>query len=100
MGRASRPQTGPNRTGDSNRLSVCLWQPELYYSVHGTNCRMLYDPEKISAAGGKKVMTTTPVSYTHLNQSTTIAYPAGIILAAVFLGIFIHATKKPMKAAA
>ena len=35
-----------------------------------------------------------------LNQSTTIAYPAGIILAAVFLGIFIHATKKPMKAAA
>ena len=34
-----------------------------------------------------------------LNQSTTIAYPAGIILAAVFLGIFIHATKKPMKAA-
>ena len=35
-----------------------------------------------------------------LNQSTTIAYPAGIILAVVFLGIFIHATKKPMKAAA
>ncbi len=29
-----------------------------------------------------------------LNQSTTIAYPAGIILAVVFLGIFIHADKE------
>ena len=25
-------------------------------------------------------------------------YPVGVILAAVFLGIFIYATKKPMKA--
>ena len=30
--------------------------------------------------------------------STKVAYPVGIILAAAFLGIFIHATKKPMKA--
>jgi carbon starvation protein CstA len=29
-----------------------------------------------------------------LNLGTTIAYPVGIILAALFLGIFIHATKK------
>ena len=35
-----------------------------------------------------------------LGLSTTIAYPIGIILAVVFLGIFIHATKKPMKAQA
>ena len=33
-----------------------------------------------------------------LGLSTKVAYPVGIILAAVFLGIFIHATKKPMKA--
>lgn len=33
-----------------------------------------------------------------LGLSTTIAYPIGIILAVVFLGIFLHATKKPMKA--
>jgi carbon starvation protein CstA len=29
-----------------------------------------------------------------LNLGTTIAYPVGIILAALFLGIFLHATKK------
>ena len=33
-----------------------------------------------------------------LGLSTKVAYPVGIILAAAFLGIFIHATKKPMKA--
>ena len=33
-----------------------------------------------------------------LGFSTKVAYPVGIILAAAFLGIFIHATKKPMKA--
>lgn len=33
-----------------------------------------------------------------LGLSTKVAYPVGVILAAVFLGIFIHATKKPMKA--
>ena len=33
-----------------------------------------------------------------LGLSTKVAYPVGIILAAVFLGIFIRATKKPMKA--
>ena len=33
-----------------------------------------------------------------LGFSTKIAYPAGIILAALFLGSFLHATKKPMQA--
>ena len=33
-----------------------------------------------------------------LGLSTKVAYPVGIILAAAFLGIFIRATKKPMKA--
>ena len=33
-----------------------------------------------------------------MGLSTKVAYPVGIILAAAFLGIFIHATKKPMKA--
>ena len=42
---------------------------------------------------------------TAIKEPLDIAYlfwsiAAGIILAAVFLGIFIHATKKPMKAAA
>ena len=32
-----------------------------------------------------------------LGLSTAVAYPAGIIFAVLFLGIFIHATKKPMK---
>ena len=32
-----------------------------------------------------------------LGFSTTVAYPVGIILAALFLGIFIHATRKPVK---
>ena len=32
-----------------------------------------------------------------LGLSTKVAYPVGIILAAAFLGIFICATKKPMK---
>ncbi|MCD8196353.1 MAG: carbon starvation protein A [Lachnospiraceae bacterium] len=35
-----------------------------------------------------------------LNLGTTIAYPAGIILAVVFLAIFIRATKKPAPSAA
>ena len=34
-----------------------------------------------------------------LGLSTAIAYPVGIILAALFLGIFIRATKKPVKTA-
>ena len=29
-----------------------------------------------------------------LNLGTAVAYPVGIVLAVVFLGIFIHATKK------
>ena len=32
-----------------------------------------------------------------LGFSTAVAYPVGIILAVVFLGTFIHATKKPAK---
>ena len=32
-----------------------------------------------------------------LGFSTTVAYPVGIILAALFLGIFIYATRKPAK---
>ena len=34
-----------------------------------------------------------------LNLSTAIAYPAGVVLAAAFLGIFIFATKKQPKKA-
>lgn len=33
-----------------------------------------------------------------LHLSTTLAYPIGVILAACFLGLFIHATKKPAPA--
>lgn len=32
-----------------------------------------------------------------LGLSTAVAYPVGIILAALFLGIFILATRKPAK---
>ena len=35
-----------------------------------------------------------------LNLGTTVAYPAGIILAIVFFGIFMYATKKQPKEAA
>ena len=34
-----------------------------------------------------------------LNLGTTVAYPAGIIIAVIFFGIFIYATKKQPKAA-
>ena len=33
-----------------------------------------------------------------LNLGTKVAYPVGIVLAAVFLGIFLYATRKPQKA--
>ena len=34
-----------------------------------------------------------------LGLGTAVAYPAGIILAAGFLAIFLYATRKPAKAA-
>ncbi|MEE0183220.1 MAG: carbon starvation CstA 5TM domain-containing protein, partial [Lachnospira sp.] len=34
-----------------------------------------------------------------LNLGTKVAYPAGIIIAAVFFGIFMYATRKQTKAA-
>ena len=35
-----------------------------------------------------------------LNLGTKVAYPAGIIIAVIFFGIFMYATRKQPKAAA
>ena len=75
---------------------IVLWTASMYLYREKKNYWITAVPATFMSAVS---MTYFVCASECLGLSTTIAYPAGIILAALFLGIFIHATKKPVKAA-
>ena len=75
---------------------IVLWTASMYLYREQKNYWITAVPATFMSAVS---MTYFVCASECLGLSTTIAYPAGIILAALFLGIFIHATKKPVKAA-
>ena len=75
---------------------IVLWTASMYLYREKKNYWITAVPATFMSAVS---MTYFVCASECLGLSTTIAYPVGIILAALFLGIFIHATKKPVKAA-
>ena len=75
---------------------IVLWTASMYLYREQKNYWITAVPATFMSAVS---MTYFVCASECLGLSTTIAYPVGIILAALFLGIFIHATKKPVKAA-
>ena len=75
---------------------IVLWTASMYLYREKKNYWMTAVPATFMSAVS---MTYFFYAKECLNLGTTVAYPAGIIFAALFLGIFIRATKKPMKAA-
>ncbi len=73
---------------------IVLWTASMYLFREKKNYWITVVPATFMSAVS---MTYFFCASECLNMSTLIAYPAGIVLAALFLGIFIHATKKPVK---
>lgn len=74
---------------------IVLWTASMYLFREKKNYWMTAVPATFMSAVS---MTYFFSASECLGLSTTIAYPVGIVLAICFLGIFLHATKKPMKA--
>ena len=75
---------------------IVLWTASMYLYREKKNYWITAVPATFMSAVS---MTYFVCASECLGLSTTIADPAGIILAVLFLGIFLHATKKPVKAA-
>ena len=75
---------------------IVLWTASMYLFKEKKNYWITAVPATFMSAVS---MTYFFAAGECLNLSTSIAYPAGIVLAAVFLGIFLAATKKQPKAA-
>lgn len=75
---------------------IVLWTASMYLFREKKNYWMTAVPATFMSAVSMTYFFYAPEC---LNLGTTIAYPVGIVLAVLFLGIFLHATKKPAKAA-
>lgn len=75
---------------------IVLWTASMYLFKEKKNYWITAVPATFMSAVS---MTYFFAAGECLNLGTSIAYPAGIVLAVVFLGIFLHATKKQPKAA-
>lgn len=75
---------------------IVLWTASMYLFKEKKNYWITAVPATFMSAVS---MTYFFAAGECLNLGTSIAYPVGIILAAVFLGIFLYATKKQPKAA-
>ena len=74
---------------------IVLWTASMYLYKEKKNYWLTAVPETFMSAVS---MTYFFYAGECLNLGTTVAYPAGIILAVVFLGIFMRATKKQQTA--
>lgn len=75
---------------------IVLWTASMYLFKQKKNYWLTAVPATFMSAVS---MTYFFSAKECLNLSTAIAYPAGVVLAAVFLGIFIYATKRQPKRA-
>ena len=73
---------------------IVLWTASMYLFREKKNYWITAVPATFMSAVSVTYFTCAEEC---LGLSTAVAYPAGIIFAVLFLGIFIHATKKPMK---
>ena len=74
---------------------IVLWTASMYLYKEKKNYWLTAVPATFMSAVS---MTYFFYAGECLNLGTTVAYPAGIILAVVFLGIFMRATKKQQAA--
>ena len=75
---------------------IVLWTASMYLFREKKNYWITAVPATFMSAVSMTYFYCAPEC---LHLSTTIAYPVGLILAALFLGIFIYATKKQPKPA-
>ena len=75
---------------------IVLWTASMYLFREKKNYWITAVPATFMSAVSMTYFFCAPEC---LHLSTTIAYPVGLILAALFLGIFIYATKKQPKPA-
>ena len=75
---------------------IVLWTASMYLFREKKNYWITAVPATFMSAVSMTYFFCAPEC---LHLSTTIAYPVGLVLAALFLGIFIHATKKQPKPA-
>ena len=73
---------------------IVLWTASMYLFRTGMNYWLTAVPATVMSAVSMPYLLCAPECF---GLSTTIAYPAGIILAAFFLGIFIYAIRKKPK---
>ena len=73
---------------------IVLWTASMYLFRTGKNYWLTAVPATFMSAVSMTYLFCAPECF---GLSTTIAYPAGIILAAFFLGIFIYAIRKKPK---
>ena len=75
---------------------IVLWAASMYLFKEKKNYWITVVPATFMSAVSMTYFICAPEC---LHLSTAIAYPVGIILAVVFLGLFFYATKKQPKAA-
>ena len=75
---------------------IVLWTASMYLFREKKNYWITAVPATFMSAVSMSYFFCAPEC---LHLSTTIAYPVGLVLAALFLGIFIYATKKQPKPA-
>ena len=74
---------------------IVLWTASMYLFREKKNYWITAVPATFMSAVSMTYFFYAPEC---LNLGTKVAYPVGIVLAAVFLGIFLYATRKPQKA--
>ena len=76
---------------------IVLWAASMYLVAEKKNYWITAVPATFMSAVSATYFCMAPECLGHfaaLNQNTTIAYPVGILVAALFLGIFLVAARK------
>ena len=73
---------------------IVLWTASMFLYKEKKNYWITAVPATFMSAVSMTYFFCAPECLGKLGLTTTVAYPAGIILAACFLGIFIRATRK------
>ena len=73
---------------------IVLWTASMFLYKEKKNYWLTAVPAVFMSAVSMTYFFCAPECLGKLGLTTTVAYPVGIILAAVFLGIFLHSTRK------
>jgi len=78
---------------------IVLWTASMFLYRNKKNYWITVVPATFMSAVSMTYFFCAPECLGAFGITTTVAYPAGIICAILFLGIFLYSTKKPAKAA-